>query len=97
MTTQKKPHISSSDGKLSIIHSLTKSIDLVMLTETKTVLKTTQWANFFPRGRKFKPLTYSCSGLSDGIIIFGSTDSIFNHTILQEGRVILVQFRKKQS
>ena len=54
---------------------------------------------FFPLGRKFKPSTYSCSGLSDGIVIFGNTDSIPNHTIdiLQEGRAKLVQFKKKQS
>ena len=96
LDNSKKSRISSSDAKWSIIHSLTNSIDLVMLTETKTVLKTTQWANFFPLGRKFKPLTYSCTGLSDGIIIFGNTDSITNHTIdiLQEGRAVLVQFKK---
>ena len=97
LTTQKKTPILSSDGKWSIIHSLTKSIDLVMLAETKTVFKTTQWANFFPLSHKFKSLTNSCSELSDGFIIFGNTDSISNHTIdiLHKGRAVLNQFKKK--
>ena len=73
MTTKKK-RLSSSDGEWSIIHSLTKSTDLVMLTETKIVLKPTQWTIFFPLGCKFKPLIYSCTGLSDGFIKFGNTD-----------------------
>ena len=85
----------SSDPKYISLKTILRDIDFIVLCETKVSSENFNFLQFCPFGRQLKPVTYSCSGQSDGLLIYAnlSAISIVYAQVLVTGRLIKTKIR----
>ena len=95
---------SSNDPLYQFLKDPVKASDLTILTETKIAgrfggndnVHLPNFEHFFPFGKEFPPVSYSCNSLSNGIIIFknNQTIQILGSEIIHVGRLIKITGQK---
>ena len=89
----------SSDPKCISLKSILRDIDIVSFVETKLKSGNFNFERFFPLGPKLRPIHYTCTGQSDGILIYANSNSIeiLNSETLFVGRLVKTMFKFKKS